>query len=385
MPIEDYPLILQALPSRPKGEFQDYIAQMEAGISEGAIANAAYVKAKERFMRSIETVWRAEIQDKYIWNRDFRSSLPEEDQEALADLSSVPNTQSLAKAKRNIAALPAGPAKEALERVMTEVAPILEMVKLGKGIAVKKVPAPKEESIADKYRAPAASGSAMRMVLDELEKITSEAKSEIAELVLKQEVALLNRYLSFQRKALDELRDGGVKLKDSLYTFCKERPNGRYDDALARRLDRMLMQKFDASLGCRVYSEKEGLQAMNTAYSNDVAASLCESFIVKNLGKLASIIEARGDFKEISILGRGVSPARMEGRFLLKFEDGAFFEARTQSVFSYSEQGTPYMRYPLTFHGVVLGNGERMTRISEKKMNTEFIEAKRQVNEGPGF
>lgn len=54
----------------------------------------------------------------------------------------------------------------------------------------------------------------------------------------------------------------------------------------------------------------------------------------------------------ITVAGREVNPAGMEGRLKVSFSDESSFEVRTSVVWSSSALGTVFPRFPVTFHNV---------------------------------
>src|SRR5690606_2376031 len=102
------------------------------------------------------------------------------------------------------------------------------------------------------------------------------------------------------------------------------------------------------------------------------AKRIRDAFIFKNLKKLSSIVEKKGDFESAAEIEGTVRLTGLSGTLIVKFKDGAQFTAQNSIVWSRSIHGTEFPRFPLTFHDVILSSGERMPRPSEERMNVVF-------------
>ena len=103
------------------------------------------------------------------------------------------------------------------------------------------------------------------------------------------------------------------------------------------------------------------------------AQSIRDAFIHKNLKKLHAIVDGKGNPLSIEVVREFLRMSGLEGTLRVCFDDGSSFLARNSVVLSHSVHGTPFLRYPLTFHDVVLADGSRMGRPSEERMNTIFL------------
>jgi hypothetical protein len=103
------------------------------------------------------------------------------------------------------------------------------------------------------------------------------------------------------------------------------------------------------------------------------AQEIRDNFVIKNLSKLDSIVEAKGDFEKITAIEHSLAMGTLEGHFLLTFKDGSSFEVRNSFVFVENQHGTRFHRFPLTFHNVRLSGGNALASPSEERMNTVFV------------
>jgi hypothetical protein len=99
-------------------------------------------------------------------------------------------------------------------------------------------------------------------------------------------------------------------------------------------------------------------------------------FVYKNTHKLTPIIEGKGGREEIEVLGISGSSGVITARLRIAFPDGSNFRADQTVVGSWSSRGTPFYRFPTTFHDVVLPGGTKMGMPSEERMNELFTKAR---------
>ena len=96
-------------------------------------------------------------------------------------------------------------------------------------------------------------------------------------------------------------------------------------------------------------------------------------FIVKNLTKLDSIVDAKGDVAIVTVISQNLGLCQLEGTLRVTFKDGALFDAKNSVVWTHSIHGKPFNRFPLTFHDVRFADGTKMPQPSEERMNTLFV------------
>lgn len=384
MPIDSYPLITATLPERRLNDFTQFLPELEKAIVDGRIANARYVKAKDAFSRIIETTWVEVVRKPYSWNRDYIHGASQEEQDILSKLSDPPQTNTLAKILRTAATMPDTEAGRAVNAVLAELDPVVSLIKDTKLLAVKRVAAPAAPSARETYQSPAASGTAVAQVLEELTDITAQARDGLISAISSRHEVMLSTFLKSARDNQEQVGTSSRKRFD-VYTYCRDlaRKHGRgqADAYLRRKLEMVVSSRYEAEPGVRIFSPKPDHKTLIRNAATTEADNICAQFIEKNISKLAPIIEGRGDFVEMKILGRSVNPGAMEGRLRLSFTGEASFEARSQAVMSFSQYGAPFMRYPLTFHDVYLSDGSAMPRPSEKRMNEIFTNDTPEINE----
>lgn len=373
MPASDYPIMTSALSPRKQKQFAEAIEALEAGQRKGEIPNAAYTRAKQTLSRCTEYAWQERARKPFSWNREYIESASEEERAKLYDMDSYPQMNTLAKLTRQADALGDTAAGVAIRQLLDEARPVFDMIKACKDIAVKKGQAPKPVTATERYQAPSASGTAMAAILAELTDITESARQGIAQALAQRHEKTVETFLASQR-AHHEARVVDKPQRFDIFTYARHLGRGKADAQLMDRLTVALDQMRGAD-GKKTYTWKPDGKEIIAQRSIKEAEAICQSYIEKNMSKLAPIVEARGDYAGMQIVGRNVQPGSMTGQLRISFEDGARFDARSQAVMSFSQYGTPFMRYPLTFHNVKLGDGSPMSRPSEQKMNEEFTKA----------
>lgn len=110
----------------------------------------------------------------------------------------------------------------------------------------------------------------------------------------------------------------------------------------------------------------------------ELAAELAEKAIDRILkdfeNKIISKIEKVTDrlgTPEIQLLNHYSNQGQLSAEIRFTFGK-AHFTAKTQIVAVWNNNGTNFVRYPLTFHDVVLSDGTQMKSPSEKKMISDF-------------
>jgi len=112
-----------------------------------------------------------------------------------------------------------------------------------------------------------------------------------------------------------------------------------------------------------------------------IAKDMQSQFVNKNVGKLASIVETKGNLDgNPHILSIQTDRGNVAGELRFKFTDGSSFVVRNKVVaqFRYTNSGViSFYQFPTTFHDAVLPDGKRMSGMpSEEQMNKIFAVAK---------
>lgn len=125
----------------------------------------------------------------------------------------------------------------------------------------------------------------------------------------------------------------------------------------------------------RVKPEKASLKKEHKEYAKKRAerdgGEILDKFVFKANQKLEKVILNVGNpksYKMESFVSGGVLNTVIN----MEWKSGAKFQFRTQIVYGMSVNGKWFAKYPGTFHDVVLGDGSKMKKASEKKMLDQF-------------
>ena len=369
MPVQDYPRIYATLKPREAEHFARALDALERAREQNFIPNARYNEAKSAMTRAVERAWNTLVNMPFSYNRDYPADSAE--REGLYALISPPAPHRMNVVQRHLDALPAGEAASTITSVMGEFAPLMGLIAHGKSVAVKKAAAQDAPSFTETYSAPAASGTAMAAVLAELQSVTAAARSHLADMIANQSRRLVAHYLDWVRERRG--RQSAFDLQP--YAYCRWISQGRPSDPYLRSLlEAVTVVKRDGHGGLTAIEKTEAKEVISTR-AQRLADEMSQAFIERNLAKLASIVDRKGNFSGIEQLSRNLSPAGMQGTLRVQFEDGSTFTAQTSVVWSISVLGKPFTRYPVTFHDVMLPDGEQMRDPSEARMNEIFARA----------
>jgi len=120
----------------------------------------------------------------------------------------------------------------------------------------------------------------------------------------------------------------------------------------------------------------DGWQAQVDKMAKETAEMIQNRFVYKNTRKLAVIVGRKANFKHHDILDIGINGYSFSGTIRFFFEDGSKFDVVNKAVGSVSNLGTYFLRFPTTFHNVVLPGGTKMAMPSEERMVDVFSVAK---------
>lgn len=98
-------------------------------------------------------------------------------------------------------------------------------------------------------------------------------------------------------------------------------------------------------------------------------------FVYKNTRKLAPILEGKGGNETKKIVSINAEGGIITAVLDFSWDDGSEFRVQQSIVMSYSGRGTPFYRFPTTFHDVKLPGGVKMGMPSEERMNEIFAKA----------
>lgn len=409
MQISDFPIVSQLLRTmdteaaarqdarnlarfgRPNnyGRVVDMLADLTAGLEAGEIMNPIYVSAKETVGRVIlDNLLRRYKDD----NKDafYDRSLDH----TVVELTHYAHPQSnttagllkrLAKLDQKI------PAVQLMTAYLQEITPITTAVVSLKDKVVKRQPKSEEEKRVAKFAPPKSSSKSVAIVQKLLTDIVDAEFQSMLKGFEYRNLSYLKSYRQGLKGAMAKLElrkpshNGEVSEYYSSYplewhfsnkaTNRKEFQTNPYANALLADV-----VEYGEWPDGKVRGEmiKPDAEAILKAKALQEAKEVRDYFIAKNLRKIVSILEAKGDenFKSAEPGARSVSLSGLEGTIHFEFKDDSAFSVTNSVVFVVNSFGTRFYRFPLRFHDVEMPGGVPMKGPSELKMNTIFLDRK---------
>ena len=332
--------------------FQDALDKLEQYKEAGELFQVEFKEMKEDLSRAIEAAWSELIRAPYFHAGRWEN-LPE-DVYPVGDLNTGLHlvSSSLKKAKK----LPDHPSTRAAVKFFTELLPVERDVKALKGMIVKKKKAKveAEKKKEEKFQKHVASED-VKKVKRVLKRVTTKLRSEIQDDNLK----WLKDIVSKWKKQYDPENE-----KTGPHEFYRN--NSHNASIVMRVVERdSYYSPFKMKKGYTKDLEKEATQMTD---------DMVENFIGKNTSKLAEIVSEKGGLKTVTLRRAWTGRGKIEGTLKLEFKDGSSFVVDSNLVQSYSVRGKPFVRYPTTFHNVIMPNGKKMKgKASESRMKKEFV------------
>ena len=354
----------EVLGARGIARFESAQCALHAASEAGVIKNTEYEETREVLNRTFEKVWRAAHAD-VSWD-DLRAAYPSDRElNAARDVYwNAPQFHTYATALRRLEQAPISlPHRAELSAYLVEIGPIVQAMthftKNKATLVVKRQPRSADEA-PSKYLAPLASGTAVRLVQDALVEVTTKAYDGL----LAQIWAEYRGYVLYYTEEREKVLTLSPKARVTPY------------DIFIRRDPRL--PKWSAErVVTAVTDERGALRQQSVALIETLARrdadAIRDQFIVKNLTKLDSIVDAKGDVASVTVISQNLGLCQLEGTLRVTFKDGARFDAKNSVVWTHSIHGKPFNRFPLTFHDVRFADGTKMPQPSEERMNTLFV------------
>ena len=343
--------------------FDAVVRELDAALTAGQIANAAYTEAKFKIGRAIEGAWLTYINQHMPDGPAGRWASMSKTEQDIYFSARAGNAHELLQSARKFEKITASsPLIDAMRAFLEQSRPLAQAVADLKGLAVKRQVRTEEEREQERrFTPPVDWGPAGEAIRGELEAITQ-----------RQHAALIE---SLKREFSRDL-DGFLKAHEA---HVREGRSDRHAPPLlwpvTHLVERVPTPRQPGREPVRRYAAIAEPEPKIAAMAHKEADALREAFVYKNLSKLWSIVRDKGDFAGIDVLHESIYLRGLRGRLRVRFEDGAAFTAALQAVRSHSALGTPFLRYPLTFHDVVLSDGQPMRQPSEARMNDVFARA----------
>ena len=351
-PTDRFPITLSTLPQRQREWFLAAVQTAEAGKAAGAIPNVQFQDAKQAINRAFDIATGYEHRARTGWSYErFPNAYPE--------LHTVLGLQKKLRADDN----------PHLVAFINEIAPLGTLFAELKGLIVKRQPKPVEQAKPG-YHPPAVSTEAQARVVALLDRVTQETYEALRSHLQEYMRGKLTQYLEAQAAVAD-------KQTLSPHDHFAGRNRRTKDYEAAHLVDRLTdHERSSRFLGGHIYTAKPEAELAPTieGLATKEADEIRTAFVHKNYKKIASIIDAKGNYADGEIVGGGINLRGLDGSLRFRFADGSQFVVTNKVVYKVSFKGKPFLQFPLTFHDVVLPSGKLMPQPSEARMNTVFIQ-----------
>jgi hypothetical protein len=115
------------------------------------------------------------------------------------------------------------------------------------------------------------------------------------------------------------------------------------------------------------YTVKLDAKAIFEKRAEKEADATVASYIEKMTKKLTGIVDAKGDLRNIQVVGESLLWHTLD----FAFDDGSKFSVTNSMIINHSVHGLPFNQFPTRFHDVVL-RGEATIKMSEAQMKKTF-------------
>lgn len=328
------------------------IGALGDAVVTGSIANPVYKEAKDVLGRAVEDAWERHVARPHLYGKAGEPNLA-----PVFEVSWSIGTSSLhevlAAARKLDKVKIDHPAIGAMRAWVAEILPLAQAAADLKGKVVKREIKTAEEKEAEgRFVPPPPREKAAFAVYAALELVVARSFVRLRDTLSTRYVADLGAFIDRQ--------DAGE-------------PNRFLGYPVSRlvEMDRSSPASLPGSR--RMVPIKDAERVAATLALQD-AKLIRDQFIAKNLKKIAAVIEAKGvdHLDGIHVLGESVSLEGLAGVFRVAFRDGSGFTVKNAVVRSTSIHGVLFLRWPLTFHNVVLGDGVKMGAPSEERMHSVF-------------
>lgn len=385
MPLSNYPILSANMRPQRLEKARAAIEELEAGIERGEIPNAAYIRSKEMIGRAVDEAWNKAVLDRFAYNRDYQADEIEEGRLREICYATNPAPHSMKGLRRKAALLGDTISGTAIRNFLEEIEPLMDQLRLGKEIAVKR---PTGEAARELREAASPLAAVSAPVLRRVERVLRDLTADVRDRMVAQLDERGSRILQKYLKEQDEFWNMPVSPRSARRGFGPVEFSVRIGGGKSVPDIRILL---DALVASGRENPRETRYAPRPDHPDRLhelslqrVEEICAAFTQRNLLKVAPIFELKGGDPDLVVVGNRINPAGMEAHLRAGFADGSGFDMRTSVVWSENQFGTVYARYPVTFHDVTLPDGSRMTNPSEARMQEIFATARPDPGTDPG-
>ncbi|MBY0242545.1 MAG: hypothetical protein K2X55_24855 [Burkholderiaceae bacterium] len=347
--INDLPLTLAM--SGTSIAYPRFLKLLNDSIAAGAVAKVTHMELKQHFGRTLESLWEKHVSAHYFYGQGIQGTTPQD----LLDFYYGDNTalhRVEATLRRVNACGVQHPAVDAMRQVLTEFVPIAQRLAALKECIVKRHVKSQEERNAEQRFVPTPATPAATMhVWDVLMKVTARNERQVVECIAADCAKRIDIFMSASPTMREKLvRNYENRMAVQASVVPNRSPQGEY----------FLKSDFKAEL---------------VALARKDVTELRDSFIFKVVSKIAPIVEAKGNLASVTEVSNTIHVGRLSGTLVVEFADGSRFLVDNNVVYSSSVRNKAFVRFPLTFHNVILADGSRMKQPSEERMHSIFCAA----------
>lgn len=317
---DDFPILSSKLDGRLASQFAGALDEINKGVEAGEIFNPRYNEAKDSLNRAFDAAFRKiqNIDVSSSYRRNMAGNPLPKDLEFL-DLSNyditlfkVPGIMRRVEKIRST-----DPIVDFYVPFLREIAPLAEVMADLKGKVVKRIPKTEEERRQERFVPPTPSSDAVAQVQGILEGIADRAYQE-----------LLAGFIKYNNRVYDDFVRSREEAKSDR-TMNKPRRFDPmvYDDSYSVYWHFTDQDTYRATSGRKGMVDSIGLgliQPVERLPEPEARAALAkeaeisakeirDSFVVKNLKKLASIVEAKGNFVSATVVFEDVDLRGLTG------------------------------------------------------------------------
>jgi hypothetical protein len=355
---EAMPIFMSLISPKQVETAKGYIHDINKALIDKAIPNPVFQEMKRFFANRLETVYEKYISEKYLYGGRYEN-LPKDVYEFTLNVSPHPELHRIQSWLKKVTALGKDkhPFTSDLFNFLTEISPLASAFEKLKGYIVKRQPRKEGEPGTKTYIPPITQAGAAKKISDLLTQITQLVYEDHVRGIMK----WFERIVSNFMKAQAEGKKNGIHdyFKNNLY---------------AKQIIYLVQEKkkYDYRPNAPIVLSANYTEIL-LQEAQRIAKNTQTQFVIKNTQKLASIITAKNNLKEAKMLHAEAGARGIQGSSYITFEDGSSFTVQNSAVWSTSIHGKPFLRFPTTFHNVLMSDGNRMSQPSEEKMNTIFV------------
>jgi hypothetical protein len=350
--------------------FYNAVTSLQEAQIQGTIANADFKAWKEDLVDVIGDAWNWKWCEYQTLNRDQAELY-------LNIKGSFQFNHVQGKIRKLQASKIQAPFIKPMLSFLREIESLADLIEEMKDKVVKRQVKPVEDR-KEGYYPPHASTETQKLVIQLLEEVT---QTEYEHLRIWFIDVAQNKLLAFEHASADAIQANKTLTPESFF-FTRER--GLSPDYTSYNIVFHLIEEDKSTIntpfhtGIHSYHRKPNWQILLQKHATQQADSIRMGFVHKNFSKIASILDAKGDYASAEVCSSSINLGSLEGSLLFKFRDGSHFTVRNAMVMVYNHPTAmhPFARHPLTFHDVVMQGGQPIKKVSEQWMNEEFVREK---------